>query len=36
VDAGNGEIPVEILLAFAPLKGNTDGCEALLPADLLG
>ena len=36
VDAGAGERPVELLLAFAPLRGNTDDCEALLPAELIG
>lgn len=36
VDGGNGPHPVELLIAFAPLVGNTDDCEALLPAELLG
>lgn len=36
VDAGQGPQPVELLLAFAPLAGNTDDTEALLPAELLG
>ena len=36
VDDGSGPHPVELLVAFAPLAGNTDDCEALLPAELLG
>lgn len=36
VDTGEGPQPVELLLAFAPLAGNTDDTEALLPAELLG
>jgi hypothetical protein len=36
VDAGRGERATELLLAFAPLKGNTDECEALLPPEALG
>lgn len=36
VDAGRGEQATELLLAFAPLKGNTDECEALLPPEALG
>ena len=35
LDMGRGEVAVEILLAPTTLGGNIDGCEALLPAQLL-